>query len=62
MDEDTHDTRLFTVFERHDEFVEAQNTLLAADLFAQPSREERDAEIECSQKLKMIVSVHHIHG
>lgn len=56
MDEDTHDTRLFAVFERHDEFVEAQNTLLAADLFAEPSREEQDAEIEYSRKLMMIVS------
>ncbi|OAX38758.1 ARM repeat-containing protein [Rhizopogon vinicolor AM-OR11-026] len=54
MDEDTHDTRLFAAFERHDEFVAAQNTLLAVDLFAEPNREEQDAEIECSRKLTMV--------
>ncbi|OJA17158.1 hypothetical protein AZE42_00195 [Rhizopogon vesiculosus] len=54
MDEDTHDTRLFAAFERHDEFVAAQNTLLAVDLFAEPNREEQDAEIECSRKLMMV--------
>jgi hypothetical protein len=56
MDEDTHDTRLFAAFERHDEFVAAQNILLAVDLFAEPSREEQDAEYECSLKLALIVS------
>jgi len=56
MDEDTHDTRLFAAFERHDEFVAAQNTLLAVDLFVEPAREEQDEEIECSRKLMMIVS------
>ena len=55
MDEDTHDTRLFAAFERHDEFVAAQNTLLAVDLFAEPSREEQDAEYGCSLKLMLIV-------
>lgn len=56
MYEDAHDTRLFAAFERHDEFVAAQNTLLAVDLFAEPSREEQDEEIECSRKLLLIVS------
>ncbi|KAG0693184.1 ARM repeat-containing protein [Suillus ampliporus] len=54
MDEDTQETRLFAAFERHDEFVAAQNTLLAVDLFAEPTREEEDAENECNRKLMMI--------
>lgn len=56
MDEDSQETRLFAVFERHDEFVAAQNTLLAVDLFGEPNREEEDVELDCSRKLIMIVS------
>ncbi|KAG2361705.1 TBCD protein [Suillus spraguei] len=54
MDEDSQETRLFAAFERHDEFVAAQNTLLAVDLFAEPSRGEEDVELNCSRKLIMI--------
>lgn len=54
MDEDSQETRLFAAFERHDEFVAAQNTLLAVDLFAEPSRGEEDMELDCSRKLIMI--------
>ncbi|KAG1885037.1 TBCD protein [Suillus subluteus] len=54
MDEDSQETRLFAAFERHDEFVAAQNTLLAVDLFAEPSRGEEDVELDCSRKLIMI--------
>ncbi|KAG2155948.1 tubulin folding cofactor D C terminal-domain-containing protein [Suillus bovinus] len=54
MDEDSQETRLFAAFERHDEFVAAQNTLLAVDLFVEPSREEEDVELGCNQKLIMI--------
>jgi hypothetical protein len=56
MDEDSQETRLFAAFERHDEFVAAQNTLLAVDSFAEPSRGEEDMELDCSRKLIMIVS------
>lgn len=56
MDEDSQENRLFAAFERHDEFVAAQNTLLAADLFVEPSREEEDVELHCSRKLIVIVS------
>ncbi|KAG1751240.1 TBCD protein [Suillus lakei] len=54
MDEDSEETRLFAAFERHNEFVAAQSTLLAVDLFVEPSREEEDVELECSRKLMMI--------
>ncbi|KAG1906602.1 tubulin folding cofactor D C terminal-domain-containing protein [Suillus fuscotomentosus] len=54
MDEDSQENRLFSAFERHDEFVAAQNTLLAADLFVEPSREEEDVELHCSRKLIVI--------
>ncbi|KAG1872410.1 tubulin folding cofactor D C terminal-domain-containing protein [Suillus subalutaceus] len=54
MDEDSQETRLFAAFERHDEFVAAQNILLAVDLFAEPSRGEEDVELDCSRKLIMI--------
>ncbi|KAG1772386.1 TBCD protein [Suillus occidentalis] len=54
MDEDSQETRLFAVFERHDEFVAAQNTLLAVDLFVEPNREEEDVELDCNRKLIMI--------
>ncbi|KAG2129100.1 TBCD protein [Suillus clintonianus] len=54
MDEDSQETRLFAAFERRDEFVAAQNTLLAVDLFVEPSREEEDVELDCSRKLMMI--------
>ncbi|KAG2047927.1 ARM repeat-containing protein [Suillus hirtellus] len=54
MDEDSQENRLFAAFERHDEFIAAQNTLLAADLFVEPNREEEDVELHCSRKLIMI--------
>lgn len=44
-----------TTFERHDEFVEAQTSLINLDLFVQPTPEEDTGEEQLLQKLTVIV-------
>lgn len=42
-------------FERYDEFVSLQNTLLAVDLTAEPTLEENGAEFDVLRRLDLIV-------
>jgi hypothetical protein len=54
-DEPTDEGKLFASFERHDEFVSLQNTLLAFDLTTEPTREENGAELDVVRRLSLIV-------
>ena len=54
-DEPTDEGKLFASFERRDEFVSLQNTLLALDLATEPTREENSTESDVLRKLSMIV-------
>lgn len=54
-DELTDEGKLFASFERHDEFVSLQNTLLAFDLTAEPTREENSVESGVLRRLNLIV-------
>lgn len=54
---DEDEGKLFASFERRDEFVSLQNTLLAFDLTAEPSREENGAEFDVLRRLSLIVCI-----
>lgn len=56
-DEPTDEGKLFASFERRDEFVSLQNTLLAFDLTAEPTYEENSAEFDILRRLSLIVCV-----
>ncbi|KIK93339.1 hypothetical protein PAXRUDRAFT_145292 [Paxillus rubicundulus Ve08.2h10] len=55
MADDPDEAKLFASFERHDEFVSLQNTLLAVDLFVEPTREDSSAEYDLLRRLGMIL-------
>lgn len=55
MSDDTEEGKLFRSFERRDEFISLQNTLLALDLTAEPILEENRVECDGLRKLSMIV-------
>jgi len=54
-DEPTDEGKLFASFERRDEFVSLQNTLLAFDLTTEPTREEGSTESGVLRRLSLIV-------
>ncbi|KAH7885271.1 tubulin folding cofactor D C terminal-domain-containing protein [Phlebopus sp. FC_14] len=56
MDEELVEERFLASFERYDEFFSLQSTLLAADLFVQPSREDDIAESGVLRKLSLILA------
>lgn len=58
MDDDVTEAKQFASFERYDEFVSAQNALLAMDLASEPSHDDNGKEIELLRKLILIVGVH----
>lgn len=45
------------MFERHDEFVEAQTSLIDLDLFVEPNPESNTREEQLLQKLTVIVCI-----
>jgi hypothetical protein len=47
--------RLYATFERHDEYVEIQNTLINHDLFDDPDTELDKKEVLLVHKLAVIV-------
>lgn len=51
----TDEGKLFASFERRDEFVSLQNTFLAFDLTAEPTREENNTESGVLWRLSLIV-------
>lgn len=54
-DEPTDEGKLFASFERREEFVSLQNTLLAVDFTAEPTLEENTAESDVLRRLGLIV-------
>lgn len=58
MDED--DERVLAAFEKHDEFVRIQNSLLTCDLFEEPTKEQNSTEIGQLRRLTGIVRVYAI--
>lgn len=54
-DEPTDEGKLFASFERRDEFVSLQNTLLVVDLTTEPTPEENSAEFDVLRRLSLIV-------
>jgi tubulin-specific chaperone D len=55
MDEEPTEGRLLANFEKHDEFLVAQQLLLSVDLATEPSFEEDKRETELLGKLTNIV-------
>jgi tubulin-specific chaperone D len=55
MSDDTEEGKLFRSFERRDEFVSLQNTILALDLTTEPILEENRVECDGLRRLSMIV-------
>lgn len=55
LDESTDEGKLFASFERRDEFVSLQNTLLAVNLTVEPTVEESRAEFDVLRRLRLIV-------
>lgn len=54
-DEPTDEGKLFASFERRNEFVSLQSTLLASDLTVEPTREENNAESDLLRRLSLMV-------
>lgn len=54
-DEPTPEGKRFATFERRDEFVSLQNTLLAYNLTTEPTREENSTEFDVLRRLSMMV-------
>lgn len=56
MDEEYTDARLFVTFEKHQEFLDKQQSLLSLDLFQEPEQEENRREEQILKDLRDIVS------
>lgn len=55
MDEEVNEKKLFARFEKHGEFIAAQQALLALDLREKPSFDEENKEVQLLNKLIIIV-------
>lgn len=61
-DDTVSERQLFARFEKHDQFVEFQNTFLDNDLIDQSISEKESDNDNLLLKLSMIVSVRQFHG
>jgi hypothetical protein len=57
-DSELPERRLFTTYERYDEFSNTQQSLLAIDLHAEPTPQQDKIETGLLQKLADIVWIH----
>lgn len=61
-DDTVSERKLFARFEKHDQFVELQNTFLDNDLIDQSISEKESGNDNLLLKLSMIVSVRQFNG